>query len=220
MSGYGTVAGGFAGATLTSSRYLWVYPDGGDSEKFKVLTDDTYTSNGVGVLQNAPADDGRASVAFSGECTVIAGGVIEPYDYVTNDSNGKTVTWSAGKVKRGIYLPEKAATASTMQDSASNQQIRIVLLPALSAEPGIIRTSATIDFGSIADGDEENSGNLTVTGAEVGDVAVVNCDSLTDGLALFANVTAANTVQVTCLNNSGGAIDQASDTFYIFVIKQ
>lgn len=200
MSSFQAIVGGYAGAALTSSQYLWVYPDGTDSEKFKVLTDDTYYSNGVGVLQNAPADDGAASVSVGGLCTAKAGGTIEPFDWVTNDSAGKTVAWTAGTIKRGIYLPEKpGSAAATKQDAASNQEIRILVLPAGATSGGIIAGSATLDFGSIAVGDDAEL-TSAVTGVETGDIVLISAPSLEDNLVATGYASAADQITVRVSN--------------------
>ncbi len=70
---------------------------------------------------------------------------------------------------------------------------------------------ATVDFASIADGNEEAS-NITVPGAAIGDfVEVASGVDLSD-LGLTASVTAADTVTVVAWNNTGGAVNLASQT--------
>ncbi len=72
--------------------------------------------------------------------------------------------------------------------------------------------TAAVDFGSINDG-ATGTQTFTVTGAATGDIVVVNCPALTTGLGLVgAIVTSANTVTVSALNASGGAIDNAEVT--------
>ena len=77
--------------------------------------------------------------------------------------------------------------------------------------------SETYDAGSIADGDEE-VGELTVTGAALGDYCLVSHSIDVADLAITAAVTAANTVTYQLLNNTGGAIDLASGTVKVLVI--
>lgn len=78
--------------------------------------------------------------------------------------------------------------------------------------------TGAIDFASVAAG-ETGSGTITVTGAAVGDVVVVNPPALTTGLGFAgATVTGANTVTVYVTNASASPIDQASATFtYLWV---
>lgn len=79
--------------------------------------------------------------------------------------------------------------------------------------------SATWNAASIADGDEEVT-EVTVTGAALGDFAIASFSIDITDLTLSAAVTAANTVTVQLLNNTGGAIDLASGTVYARVIKR
>lgn len=79
--------------------------------------------------------------------------------------------------------------------------------------------SATWDAASIADGDEVVT-EVTVTGAALGDFAIASFSIDVADLTLAAAVTAANTVTVQLLNNTGGAIDLASGTVYARVIKR
>lgn len=79
--------------------------------------------------------------------------------------------------------------------------------------------SATWDAGSIPDGDEEAK-EVTVTGAALGDFACVSLSIDVADLVLDAQVTAANTVTCVLANNTGGAIDLASATVYVMVIKK
>jgi len=77
----------------------------------------------------------------------------------------------------------------------------------------IVKGTGAIDFSSVAAG-ETGSGTITVTGAAVGDVVVVNPPALTTGLGFAgAAVTGANTVTVYVVNASAAPIDQASATF-------
>lgn len=79
--------------------------------------------------------------------------------------------------------------------------------------------SATLDFGSIAAGLSADL-TITVTGAEVGDCVVPSAPAaLNAGLTVFAFVSAANTVTVRLVNNTAGAVDAASATFNVVVLK-
>lgn len=77
--------------------------------------------------------------------------------------------------------------------------------------------SETYDAGSIDDGNEE-VGELTVTGAALGDYCLSSITVDVADLAITAAVTAANTVTYQLLNNTGGAIDLASATVKVLVI--
>ena len=88
-------------------------------------------------------------------------------------------------------------------------------LPKLNA---YLTASETKDWGSISDGDEAAE-ELTVTGAALGDFAVASMSIDTTDLVMTAEVTAADTVTVVALNNTGGAIDLGSGTLTVRVYK-
>ena len=88
-------------------------------------------------------------------------------------------------------------------------------LPQVNA---VLFGSETKDFGSIADGNEEAE-EVTVTGAALGDFALASLSIDAIDLVLTAEVTAANTVTVVVLNNTGGALDLGSATLSVQVIK-
>lgn len=79
--------------------------------------------------------------------------------------------------------------------------------------------SATWDAASIADGDEEAK-EVTVTGAALGDFVIASLSIDIADLQLSADVTAADTVTCVLSNSTGGAIDLASATVYVRVIKK
>src|SRR3990167_10150575 len=85
--------------------------------------------------------------------------------------------------------------------------------------PGILVASETYDAGSIADGDEE-VGEVTVTGAVLGDFCVASHGVDVTDLAVTGQVTAADTVTYQLNNNTGGAIDLASATVRCLVFKK
>lgn len=73
--------------------------------------------------------------------------------------------------------------------------------------------TASVDFGSITDG-TTGTATITITGAAVGDVVVVNPPALTTGLGFAgAVVTGANTLTVYAVNASAAPIDNAAATF-------
>lgn len=85
----------------------------------------------------------------------------------------------------------------------------------------IMSGSKTFDFASVADGAVANT-TVTVTGAAVGDFAVAALN-VTGGIpanaVLSASVTAANTATVTLFNKTGGALDLASGTLRVAVLR-
>lgn len=106
--------------------------------------------------------------------------------------------------------------APAMTDStALNQAELIAMLTALRG----LEASETYDAGSIADGDEE-VGEITVTGAVLGDYVLASLSIDVADLAITAAVTAADTVTYQLLNNTGGAVDLASATVRVRVLPQ
>ena len=80
----------------------------------------------------------------------------------------------------------------------------------------VLAGSATVDFGSIADGNEEAT-TITVTGAALGDIVMVSHSLDVSDLQLTADVTAANTVTVVA-SSSGDTVDLGSGTVRVLVI--
>ena len=76
---------------------------------------------------------------------------------------------------------------------------------------GILTGSATKDFASIADG-ADDSVDVTVTGAVLGDQAIASIGVDVTDLIVSASVTAADTVTVAVYNGTGGAVDLAETT--------
>lgn len=80
--------------------------------------------------------------------------------------------------------------------------------------------STTWDAGSIDDGNEEAK-EITVAGAALGDFVIgVSLSVDVADLVLNAQVTAANTVTAILANNTGGAVDLASATVRVVVMKK
>ena len=71
----------------------------------------------------------------------------------------------------------------------------------------------------VKDGDEE-VGEVTVTGAVLGDFCVASFSLDVADLAITAAVTAADTVTYQLLNNTGAAVDLASGTVRVRVLPQ
>jgi len=83
---------------------------------------------------------------------------------------------------------------------------------------GRLTGSDTWDPGSIADGDEETK-EVTVTGAALGDFVRVSFSLDVADLVLDAKVTAANTVTCVLANNTGDAVDLTSGTISVEVFN-
>lgn len=83
----------------------------------------------------------------------------------------------------------------------------------------VLLGSATLDFPSIAAAASADL-TITVTGAAVGDmVALARPAAPAAGLVFQAFVSAANTVTVRATNITAAAVDAASATYTVAVIK-
>lgn len=83
----------------------------------------------------------------------------------------------------------------------------------------LVGASAAYDPASIADGDSQDK-DITVTGAALGDFAIGSINLDVVGLGVTAQVTGTDTVTVTLLNNTGGAVDLASAIARVLVIPK
>src|SRR3989344_4810511 len=85
----------------------------------------------------------------------------------------------------------------------------------------VVGSSGAVDFGSVANtACTADSANITATGAVLGDRIVLSSGTALEvGSFLIGRVTAADTVRFQFCNLSGGAIDRASDTYSVQVIR-
>lgn len=80
-----------------------------------------------------------------------------------------------------------------------------------------LSATKTWDPGSVSDG-AFTSTTITVTGASVGDVCTAGLTTLTAaGALLFSTVSSANTVTVSLINHTGGALDASEGTLRVDV---
>jgi hypothetical protein len=84
----------------------------------------------------------------------------------------------------------------------------------------VITYQGTLDLASALTGSGTfASSDVTVTGAAMGDFVLVSMGVDTVDAVVAGAVTAANTVTVTLLNNTAGAVNLASTTVRIVVLK-
>ena len=86
----------------------------------------------------------------------------------------------------------------------------------------VITYKGTLNLGSAAANDAADSfasADVTVRGAALGDFVLVSLGVDTVDTTVTAKVTAANTVTVTVHNGTTDAVDLASTTVYIAVLK-
>lgn len=83
-----------------------------------------------------------------------------------------------------------------------------------------LTNTATWDPGNMAADGSVASTTLTVTGAAVGDVAHASLSTIgANDVLITAHVQAADTVRVVLQNKTGGALDIASGTLRVVVLK-
>lgn len=84
----------------------------------------------------------------------------------------------------------------------------------------VICYQGTLDLANAATGSGTfASSDVTISGAALGDFVLVSLGVDTVDAAVVGAVTAANTVTVTLLNNTAGAVNLASTTARIVVLK-
>ena len=84
----------------------------------------------------------------------------------------------------------------------------------------IRQAGITYDPASLSSGSETESGNITVTGAALGDHVMVFVPYDLQGIFCQGRVTAANTVRIRLRNGTGGTIDLASSAAWeVWVVK-
>jgi hypothetical protein len=84
----------------------------------------------------------------------------------------------------------------------------------------IVYTDTAFDPANAATGSGTfASTDVTVTGAALGDVVLASFSVDTVDSAIVAAVTAANTVTVTVLNNTAGAVNLAAGTLRLYVLQ-
>ena len=89
------------------------------------------------------------------------------------------------------------------------------------AEQGLqlAQLSASLDVASVA-ANVSAEQTFTVAGLAVGDLVFVLKPSLTAGLGIVnARVSAADTLAITFMNTTAGALDPAAETYLIFVMR-
>lgn len=79
--------------------------------------------------------------------------------------------------------------------------------------------ATTWDAPSVANG-AQTSTPMAVPGAGVGDYVMVSCGTALSGLRLWGEVTAQDIVTLYLFNATGSAVDLASATYYVAVLKR
>ncbi len=85
---------------------------------------------------------------------------------------------------------------------------------------GAFKKTVTIDAGSVAANTSEEE-DFIVAGLSVGDFVAVNKPTLDAGLAVGnARVSATDTLSLTFINSTAGAIDPGSEDYEVFVFEK
>lgn len=114
---------GIAGADLSGDIYKLVKFDGAAGEAI-VLQDTTTAIDTLGVLNNEPTTGQDAHIGYSGFFKVYCGAVLEPFDLVASDVNGRVVPATTGNAIVGQYIPEPILTG--MPDSVAGGDPQLV----------------------------------------------------------------------------------------------
>lgn len=110
-------------------------------------------------------------------------------------------------------------SAATVDLASSTIQARVISQSILTKLFGMLEGFATINVASLVDGTGETD-TLTVTGAVLGDLALISHGVDVQGMTVTGYVSAADTVAVRFQNESGGTLDLASTTTRARVIPQ
>jgi hypothetical protein len=113
----------------------------------------------------------------------------------------------ANKISNGLYRLDVKDTFNRVVDDLN------------AARMGILYNTATLDVASLADAAGATS-TISVPGAELGDFAFASLGVSIAGMLLTAYVSAPDVVSVRVQNESGGALDLASTTLRVFVVRR
>ena len=83
---------------------------------------------------------------------------------------------------------------------------------------GQAKVTATWDPGSVSVGSQVST-TVTVSGASLGDFVLASFSLDIQELVLSASISATNTVEVVLANNTAAAVDLASGTLSVLVLK-
>ena len=115
-------------------------------------------------------------------------------------------------------MPSIAQLTNEISDPATQRAVK-ALFDAVKADDGRLYGSATWDAGNLV-ADAQESKDVTVTGAALGDFAIASLGVDNVDIGITAAVTAANTVTVTLSNATAGAVDLTSTTVYAVVFPR
>ncbi len=170
----------------------------------------------VGLVQSLDEQAGRAltlpvgtslaNLALTEPTLVRAGQVLA----VNNSGDGYGLI-----AQTDIATVSVSSYVATLIDDADAPSARATLGLNMIRQTGI-----TYDPASLASGSETESGNITITGAAIGDHVMVFPPYDLQGIFCQGRVTASNTVRIRLRNGTAGTIDLASSPAWeIWIVK-
>ena len=194
------------------------------------------TSAAVSNTRAFRLDTGRFEVA---SCTVTAGGTngitgIEARLGATVHLNSVTINNALNEAvsvqTRSLCVVTSLAGSGNAErfDVSGGSGVRVISSTLTTATDTVgtgsivfqeLSGSATWNPGNLADGAGETSASITVTGAVLGDFVLASAPYDLQGITMTPYVDASNSVKIRLQNETGGAIDLASGTWKVRVIK-
>lgn len=164
-------------------------------------------SNGTGIIRLYDVDIDLTNTSGSGDVSGV------------RSASSCTVEVFGGRIVTGIdsgtaYDLENSATINVYGTRYDDSKVSGTITGAN------LFGSVSWDPGNLADGAGETSAAITVTGAAFGDPVVVTAPYDMQGLLAHAYVSADNTIKIRIQNETTGAIDLASGTWKVRVLKQ
>ena len=171
--------------------------------------------NIFGVATNDAANGASVEIMGEGVFDITkAAGAVTQGAIMFWDNSAKVVT----TVNGGGNMPIGVATQAQNSGDATARVLLSEGIRALGPSKYLFGT-ATLDFPSTAAAGTQDL-TITVTGAAVGDMVLCSLPAaINAGLVFNAFVSAADTVKIRCQNLTAGALDPASATFNVVVLK-
>jgi hypothetical protein len=148
-------------------------------------------------------------------------GVFNSVFTITSGASNYVVTGDLGSVYYSLGNSYSNATYAPFETDIGANVLQltyaggpIAFADGTSISSGFLNGSKTHDFPSLTNGLTAVT-TVTCTGATVGMFAIASLSTNTAGVTLVANVTAANTVTVRAVNQTGSTVDLASGTLKV-----
>jgi hypothetical protein len=200
-----TLTSAYAGTTAsglraTSDPNLLAIENGAGSTKLTVSKTGSLSLNGLAFLTLPSATADALDIAVAGDSTYHFG--------IRGDGY---IKWGAGTAGTDTYL-YRAGVGSLKTDGLFTAAGGVVIGSGGAQISRFLSATTTWDPPSVATGAAITT-TITVTNAALGDTAAASFSlALPDNVTIAASVSVANTVKVTIVNLSGGAVDLASGT--------